>query len=448
MLAPTHSVFGIFLTLVILAFFGVQWGLHWTIILVAIIGSIIPDIDHPRSVIGRIFYPISSRLERAFGHRTFTHSLIGWAVASFAFGVLIISSILIFGFVWNLEFRIWDLAIRWISAFSISYFSHLILDMFTRRGSQMLWPDPGRDVIPRDPRYRTTSGSKFELIIFIAMVFLMFLAFPISKYGVSSSFRWLIATPSSAIEEFKSMKTRAYIDFKGYFESTKQPVQGTAEILDTDHKKLIVLYSPLVKGEMSEGQRGFVYTLNEEHTADITASKAKIKKTDIPVRIERIEFKDLPRGKLLEMIPENALISGTISLPEGVDITVPKPAGSYRTIDQKGSNIILSYADRSGLENIALSDKYDIQRRKNVAELAGLRAKARSLKNQIADLRSGSDLTELGKKVLSGQSAEKRAAKLEELQNQLVETNIKIEELDMKIRSRTLNFTGYILIRQ
>lgn len=436
MLAPTHSVFGIFLTLVILAFFGVQWGLHWTIILVAIIGSIIPDIDHPRSVIGRIFYPISSRLERAFGHRTFTHSLIGWALATGIFAVCVLSGVWILSFIFNFEFEILNLSYRWIAAFSISYFSHLILDMFTRRGSQMLWPDPGRDVIPRDPRYRTTSGSKFELIIFIAMVFLMFLAFPISKYGVSSSFRWLIATPSSAIEEFKSMKTRAYIDFKGYFESTKQPVQGTAEILDTDHKKLVILFE------------GNVYTLNEEHTADITASKAKIKKTDIPVKIERIEFKDLPRGKLLEMIPDNALISGSISLPEGVDITVPKPAGSYRTIDQKGSNIILSYADRSGLENIALSDKYDIQRRKNVAELAGLRAKARSLKNQIADLLSGSDLTELGKKVLSGQSAEKRAAKLEELQNQLVETNIKIEELDMKIRSRTLNFTGYILIRQ
>lgn len=55
MLAPTHSVFGIFLTLIILAVFGVQWGLHWTIILFAILGAIIPDIDHPKSIIGRLF---------------------------------------------------------------------------------------------------------------------------------------------------------------------------------------------------------------------------------------------------------------------------------------------------------------------------------------------------------------------------------------------------------
>ena len=154
MLAPTHSVFGIFLTLVILAFFGVQWGLHWTIILFAVLGSIIPDIDHPRSVIGKIFYPISSRLERAFGHRTITHSLIGWIIATIIFAVLIIIPSLIIGH-WKLDILPW----RWIASFSISYFSHLILDMFNRRGAQMFWPDPGRDVIPRDPRYRPPSGS-------------------------------------------------------------------------------------------------------------------------------------------------------------------------------------------------------------------------------------------------------------------------------------------------
>ncbi|MBI5700994.1 hypothetical protein HZC34_03995 [Candidatus Saganbacteria bacterium] len=59
--------------------------------------------------------------------------------------------------------RMGDLPIRWIAAFSISYFSHLILDIFNRRGSKMFWPDPGRDVIPRNPKFRSESGSKDEL---------------------------------------------------------------------------------------------------------------------------------------------------------------------------------------------------------------------------------------------------------------------------------------------
>ena len=83
MLAPTHSIFGIFLTLIILAVFGVEWGLHWTIILCSILGAIIPDIDHPRSMIGKLFSFISIPLERKYGHRTITHSLIGWAIFQF-----------------------------------------------------------------------------------------------------------------------------------------------------------------------------------------------------------------------------------------------------------------------------------------------------------------------------------------------------------------------------
>ena len=148
MLAPTHSVFGIFLTLIILAVFGVQWSLHWTIIFFAILGAIIPDIDHPKSIIGRIFYLISVPLERKYGHRTITHSFVGWAIATVLLAVIIgLISFIPYISIWGWS----ELPIRWIAAFSISYLSHLILDMFNRRGSQMFWPDTGRDVIPRNP---------------------------------------------------------------------------------------------------------------------------------------------------------------------------------------------------------------------------------------------------------------------------------------------------------
>ncbi|MCX5751909.1 MAG: metal-dependent hydrolase, partial [Candidatus Saganbacteria bacterium] len=176
MLAPTHSIFGIFLTLVILAVFGVQWSLHWSIILFAVLGAIIPDIDHPKSMIGSLLRFISVPLERKYGHRTITHSLIGWAVSSLIFVVLVLFGILIFGFVSGFEFRISDLAPRWIAAFSISYLSHLLLDMFNPRGSQLFWPDPSRDVIPRNPKFRPESGSKVEVFILILFVILMFLA--------------------------------------------------------------------------------------------------------------------------------------------------------------------------------------------------------------------------------------------------------------------------------
>ena len=332
MLAPTHSVFGIFLTLIILAVFGVQWGLHWTIILFAILGSIIPDIDHPRSVIGKIFLPISIPLERRYGHRTITHSLIGWAIFSAIFAVLVLFVIWILGFVPNFGFSFSDLAPRWIAAFSISYFSHLVLDMLNKRGSQMFWPDPGRDVIPKNPKFRPESGSKVEVLIFLILLALMFLAFPISKYGIVSSLRWLLATPGSAIEEFKTMKNHTYLDFKGVMGETREPVEGKAEILDVNNKRLVILY------------KGNVYTLSDELAADIFASHVRAQKTNTPIKTESKEFKNESREYLLSQIPKGAMVSGTVHLPEDMQITFPANPGAYKTMEQKGGDLILSFA--------------------------------------------------------------------------------------------------------
>ncbi len=50
----------------------------------AIIGSVLPDIDHPKSYLGRRFPLISKIVNRAFGHRTFTHSLLFCVLVSVA----------------------------------------------------------------------------------------------------------------------------------------------------------------------------------------------------------------------------------------------------------------------------------------------------------------------------------------------------------------------------
>lgn len=437
MLAPTHSVFGIFLTLTILAVFGVQWGLHWTIIFFSVLGAIMPDIDYPRSVIGRLFYPISSRLERKFGHRTITHSFIGWAISSVIFAFLVLFGIFIFGFILKFEVGGLDLWPRWIAAFSLSYFSHLVLDMFNRRGSQMLWPDPSRDVIPRNPKYRPESGSKAEILIFLILLFLMFLSFPISKYGLASSIRWLLATPGAAIDEFASLKTHAYLDFKGYFEGTKQDVEGVGEILDVDHKRLVMLY------------KGNIYTLSNDLSADIIASKVRVKKTNVPIKIETREFKNETREYLLSQIPKGALVSGTVKLPAGLDVQFPAYAGSYKPLEQKDDNLIISFATKDQIKGLALTENFDLQKKKDQANLDQLVAQADKLKVQIKPVESGGGLTPLGRQMLlNKEERAKQQTQLAELKGQLDEINVKIEELKLKIKARKFVFSGEVYLRQ
>ena len=452
MLAPTHSVFGIFLTLIILAVFGVQWSLHWTIILFAILGAIIPDIDHPKSIIGKFFYIISAPLERRYGHRTITHSLVGWVICTVLFSLILLFVVWIFGIVWKLEFDAWNLLPRWIAAFSISYFSHLVLDMFNRRGSQLFWPDPGRDVIPRNPKFRPESGSKVEGLIFIVLLILVFLALPISKYGLSSSLRWLLATPGSAIQEFKSLKTHAYLEFKGIFRETKEPVAGTAEILDVNRDCLVILFQDIGHRTSDIGQ---IYTISDELAADIIASHVRVKKTKEPIKTEKVDFEEKTREYLLAQIPKNGLVSGTVHLPKDMEIDFSRPRTSdigirtFKTIEQKGDDLILRFANKKQIEGLALSESFDLQKRKDQAELRRLENEAAKTRQEIKQIETGEGLTKLGQEMLmSKEKVAEQKQKLAELQSKLEETNIKIDEVGLKIKSRKFVFSGEVYIRQ
>lgn len=440
MLAPTHGVFGIFLTLIILALFGVQLSLHWTIILFAVIGSIIPDIDHPRSTVGKMFSFISVPLERRYGHRTITHSLLGWFISTIIFSVFVLFVILILEFVSNFGFRISDLVPRWIAAFSISYFSHIFLDMFNPRGSQMFWPEKGRDVIPKNPKFRPESGSKIEFFIFIVLFALMFLSLPISKYGITSCLRWVLATPGSAIEEFKSLKTHAYLDFKGTSNETKEQIAGKGEILGVENKRLVIFY------------KDNIYTLSDELAADIIASHVRVKSTKIPINIERKEFSNKTREALLSQIPKDVLISGTIHLPEGIEIKIPSTQSlipsTYKPIEQKSNDLILNFASKEQIRKLTLASKYNLENEKNIAELSKLRIDLSKTRYQINEIEGGDGLTELGKKILLGNKSEKQNIQVAELESQSKEISVRIDELQSKINSRKLLFSGEVYIRQ
>jgi inner membrane protein len=92
-------------------------------------GSLLPDIDHPRSWVGRRTRPVSSAIAAALGHRGITHSAIAIA-----------------GLAWLLS----HVGYRWagIAALSVGYLSHLAADMLTPQGLRLLWPMRGTWGLP------------------------------------------------------------------------------------------------------------------------------------------------------------------------------------------------------------------------------------------------------------------------------------------------------------
>lgn len=116
----------------------------WHIVPMALVSALLPDLDHPRSLLGRQLPWISGPLSRLFGHRGFTHSLL--AVGMGVWGLAQVEA------PWLLSGAVKD-------ALIVGYLSHLLGDWLTPMGIPLLWPWRRRFRLPCLP---LKSGGGYE----------------------------------------------------------------------------------------------------------------------------------------------------------------------------------------------------------------------------------------------------------------------------------------------
>ena len=136
MLGKTHLAGGIITSLILCSSDVVSMG--WLIL-----GSVLPDIDHPGSIIGKNI-PLLPKLLK---HRGFTHSL------TFAIVVSLFSP--------------------WIG---IGCLVHNILDMMTKNGIELLWPIHNRFRFPL-AKYVKTNGKFEKLVFYLSYLFITYLLY-------------------------------------------------------------------------------------------------------------------------------------------------------------------------------------------------------------------------------------------------------------------------------
>lgn len=115
------------------------------LILGSYIGSLIPDLDHPKSLIGRKFKVLSKGINKTFGHRGITHTPL----------FLIIYSILIMRLPNIFQGYVKTIVQYFSFGTIIGYISHLILDFITVGGIPLLYPISKRHF--RIARFRSSS---------------------------------------------------------------------------------------------------------------------------------------------------------------------------------------------------------------------------------------------------------------------------------------------------
>lgn len=146
-------------------------------VLANLVGGILPDIDQPTAPLWRNL-PVGKYFGRVFermtgGHRFFTHSLIGVALLSYLFHLLLV-------FIHPIMNSV-DINLVWW-AFLIGILSHLIMDTLTKEGVPWLLPIPIKFGIPPIKALRITTDHWVENWILFPLLLIFNVVFYFLHY--------------------------------------------------------------------------------------------------------------------------------------------------------------------------------------------------------------------------------------------------------------------------
>ena len=123
MTGKTHASCGILVGALAIEYYKTDLFTSVTIVVLAVIASLLPDICHTQSKIGRKIRILSFFIRLLFGHRTFTHSIL--FIVIIGLGLYVIQT-----------------PQYYFMTIITGLISHVILDMLTPRGVKLFYPVP------------------------------------------------------------------------------------------------------------------------------------------------------------------------------------------------------------------------------------------------------------------------------------------------------------------
>ena len=170
-------------------FFGVNILASPLTIAATVVASLLPDVDHTRSTIGKMVFPLARWLNRRFGHRTITHGLP--CMTAFA---------LLTAFTEKTFFG----QTTYTGIITLGYFSHLVFDMCTLQGVPLLYPfsrSPFVLIGNPEARIRTADYRK-EAVAFGIFIAAGFSLQPLFEKGFWTTYNQQFATLKHLHSEF------------------------------------------------------------------------------------------------------------------------------------------------------------------------------------------------------------------------------------------------------
>lgn len=289
-------------------------------LVLAVLGSQIPDIDSTTSIVGQIFYPVSSWIEDRFPHRSVTHSFLATAaIASVAVPV---------GFALG---NAWAAA-----AVPLGHLLSCFSDCFTRQGVQLFWPDPAWAISVSNPRRRLTTGGPGEYWVLSAAVALLLVGIWLAgSGGVTGKVNEGLGLRDGAIATYNqnAATSEVWADIKGVWADDRSNADGRYLILGAEGKEFTV----------SDGSG--VYRTG----AQIIASKLTTAPGEALSRqTQTITLNDEDLGtRLQQLLTETSgskvYLSGSITIDFPEEVRVVSGSKQMQTLSMTGSAANLAY---------------------------------------------------------------------------------------------------------
>ncbi len=270
--------------------------------------SLLPDIDSSKSVIGKIFFPLSRLIERHFPHRTFTHSF-------FMTAILAIGAI-------PLAFE----GTEFYFAALIGFFCGWFLDVFTKAGVSAFYPmSMARLVIPANPALRLSTGSKNEWFFSVIFLALFVISFQLhSSGGVMQIFTSLLAQPTGVAELYlaHSNKNRIYVNLSG--QTSAGQISGKYEVVSLLSNNTFLIRRDNALLLVGDSQCLHCHVRSDSAKGEIGEA--------IYVSTQEVRLNEQPISKFIEHFSgREILISGELTLPNE-EINVPNSQMQFNAI--------------------------------------------------------------------------------------------------------------------
>lgn len=389
MTAPNHIAGGIVFTGLFCSFFAINIFANPIYISVTILGSLLPDIDHTKSWIGKSVYPIAKWLSRNYGHRTITHSIF------FLIGIYLISLFVEKNFSE-------DYSISTIVFFSI--LSHLIFDMVTLAGIPLFYPFYKNPcVLPANPEMRIRSGNiRQEGIILFMFCFLTFFMQDLFANGFWSTINNNFNDVKHQIKEYKKSPNVLNIEYDYNIYQTNYKGKGT--YIQASENEIFIL------------NQDKILTLKKD-APGLKVTLLKTTKTTRQIHENKIEISDYTEEKLNQLLKGKFIADATIysSFASSL-LTNPLELKKKFQIENK-----YNLAFKSHFQDTLFASK-----EKKIAELE---IKLKNEENQLINENKNYYLE------LAELQAEKNKLKLELSNYELNETKKQIIELEKKVEN-------------